>query len=407
MKTMFRSFWPCALLATATILSSASYALDRAEAFSGQPQAGYLSNEANEATALAETPFDPLLASPGVYSQAADDADSFVMLSGCDECCDCGQVACDCGTACCLPWWAHRSSVWGEFLYLHPTDADVTHAQQQNGIGGAGTVPFGVIGRVDPHYEPAFRLGANKAFNNCASLGVSYTFFESNAHDGLVAPVVPGGGGAVGSLVHHPGAGLTASAGPVNAEYAIRYQLADIAFSSLWKGNDRFFINWSLGARYGHLEQDFLQTGTFGGGLGGAVLTRTDINFDGGGVLLGLNGERRLGCSCFSLYGKTAVAPMSGSFRGEYVMNNQTSQTLLANAIWKDDRFVTLLDYEFGLAWTSPCCTWRLSSGYMATHWFNAVTTDTFIAGVQQDDYVDIEGDLSFSGFTTRVERRW
>ena len=104
----------------------------------------------------------------------------------------------------CEPWWWHRSSVFGEFLYLHVTDADVAHAQQQNGVGGAGTVPFGRIGTVDPDHEPGFRAGFNIACSNCSSIVGSYSYYESQAIDLLVPPVITGGGGAVSSLVHHP-----------------------------------------------------------------------------------------------------------------------------------------------------------------------------------------------------------
>ena len=123
-----------------------------------------------------------------------------------------------------------RHAIFGEFLFLHPTGADVAHAQQQNGIGGAGTVPFGVIGETDLHYEPGVRVGGDWAMGQTTSLAASYTWFESNARSRLEAPVVPGGGGAVGSLVHLPGAGIIASAGPVDARSVLDFQLADAEY---------------------------------------------------------------------------------------------------------------------------------------------------------------------------------
>lgn len=307
----------------------------------------------------------------------------------------------------CLPWWAHRSSVFGDFLYLHVTDADVAHAQQQNGIGGAGTVPFGRIGTVDPDHEPGFRVGFNKALSNCSSLAASYSYYESQAIDLLVPPVIPGGGGAVGSLVHHPGAAITASVGPVNSTYDIDFQLAEIEYRSLWRSGSRYAINWSLGARYGHLEQDFSQTGIFGGGSTGTIDTFTNVDFDGGGLKFGLDGERRIGCGGFSLFGRLAVSPMSGTIQADYTMNNSTTDVLLAQAVWKDDRMITLLDYEAGISWTGPCRKWRISTGYMASYWFNAVTTAEFINTVQANSYDSVDDTIVFEGLTARVERRW
>ncbi|WP_145061046.1 Lpg1974 family pore-forming outer membrane protein [Adhaeretor mobilis] len=335
---------------------------------------------------------------------------------GCDlgSCCDsgcCDNGCCDggcCGSCCPSDcWWNHRTRVWGEFLYLQPGDADVSHAQQQNGIGGAGTVPFGTIGRVDPDFEPGFRVGADIRMSDCSSVFAAYTHYESAAVGFLDPPVIPGGGGAVGSLIHHPGAAITASVGPVLAAYDIDFQLADFGVRRLWKTGCDYAINWSLGGRYAHLEQSFVQTGIYAGGSAGRINTNSNIDFDGGGVRAGLDGEYRFGCRGFSLYGNVNVSPMIGTVQADYTMRNISTDVLLAQSVWKDDRFITTLDYEAGLAWTSKKGKVRLSAGWNAAHWFNAVTTDSFINGVQNNNYVDIDGALSFSGLSSRIEYRF
>ncbi|MDZ4657632.1 MAG: Lpg1974 family pore-forming outer membrane protein [Bythopirellula sp.] len=329
----------------------------------------------------------------------------------CDPCCGdvcCGDVCCDtCCDSCCPPWWAHRTGVWGEFLYLQATDADVTHAQQQNGIGGAGTVPFGIIDRADPDYEPAYRVGVDICCTSCSSIFASYTDYESNSFGSLNAPVITGGGGAVGSLVHHPGAALTASVGPVNHSYDIDFQIGDFGMRRVWHSGPCHVVNWSVGGRYGHLDQEFFQTGVFGGGQGGQVDTTTEIEFDGGGLRFGIDAERRFADTGWSVYGKALVAPMTGRFHANYEMVNQTTDIDLALANWSDDRIVTNLEYEAGLAWMSCCCHWRVTGGYTVAHWFNAVTTDSFINAVKANDYEDVNGPLAFSGLVTRVEYRW
>jgi len=320
-------------------------------------------------------------------------------------CGSCQSAKCCCQP--CSPWWAHRSGVFGEFLYLQPTDADVTHAQQQDGIGGAGTVPFGTIGTADPDYEPGFRVGMNFALSECASLFLNYSFFESSARGSIEPPQIPGGGGAVGSFLHHPGAAITASVGPLNTRYDIDFQLADFGYRRVWRAGKQHVVNWSVGGRYGYLDQTLLQEGVFAGGSAGQINTGTAIRFEGGGLRFGLDGERRFGCSGWSVYGNANVSPMTGRVHADYAMQNESTDVLLARASWKDDRIVTMLDYEAGLAWTGPCNRWRFSSGYMVSHWFNAVTTDTFVDAVRNDNYVDVEGPLSFSGLVSRVEFRW
>jgi hypothetical protein len=194
----------------------------------------------------------------------------------------------------------------------------------------------------------------------------------------------------------------------VNSAYDIDFQLAEVGMRRVWRSGASQVINWSVGARYGHLEQDFLQSGVFSGGSAGQIDTRTEIDFDGGGLLFGLDGERRFGCSGLSGYAKINVSPMTGRFHADYSMQNVSTDVLLALADWQDDRITTLLDYEAGLAFSCGTCDcFRISAGYTVFHWFNAVTTDSFINGVQADNYVDIEGPLSFSGFVTRAEVRW
>ena len=322
--------------------------------------------------------------------------------------CGCpGNCSQGCCNKCCCPRdccpWQHCCGVWGEFLYLHPTGADMAHGQQQVGTGGPGTVPFGRIGVADPDYQPGVSLGMNWALTNCSSFAVAYTFYESNTLDVLELGAAP----AIGSLVQHPNAAVISSTGPLTATYDIDFQIADFVYRRLIFGDNRSWMNYSIGARYGHLDQDFYQTGVFSGSQFGVIDVLTDVKFDGGGLVLGLEGERMVGYRGFSVYGNLGVSPLAGQFTTSYTMTNVSTATQLANAQLKDDRFVTILDYEVGLAWTSCCRCWRLSTGYTASFWYNTITTPVFIDAVQADNYVDIGDTLSFDGLTARVEYRF
>lgn len=331
------------------------------------------------------------------YAACSDQGGGY--QSGCD------QGGCDLSCEeCCGCAFGHCTSVWGDFLFLHPTGADVAHAQQQNGIGGAGTVPFGIVGEADQDYEPGVRVGGVINMSPCSSIALAYTYFESETASSVVPPIVPGGGGAVGSLVHHPGAGVLASVGPVDAAYAIDFQLAEIEYRSLLWGDELGWVNYSAGLRYAKLEQDFAQLGAFSGGQGGAINTTTSSDFDGGGALFGLDGERRIGCKGFSFYGNAGISPVFGQFTTTYSMNNESTDVLLADSRWKDDRCVAILDYELGLAWTSCSGCLRLSAGYMAQFWYNTITTPELIDAVQATNYTDVGDTLSFDGAVTRVE---
>jgi hypothetical protein len=280
----------------------------------------------------------------------------------------------------------------------------MAHAQQQDGLGGAGTVPFGEIGVVDPGHDLGFRIGGELRLAADAGVFVAFTFYEADATSSLEAPAIPGGGGAVGSLVHHPGASLTASAGPVNADYDIKFLLGDLAYRQILWRNCAQYVSVFAGARFAQLDQTFMQSGIFGGGQGGVVDTSTSIEFTGAGPMAGIDGARQVGTTRFSVYGRTLVAAITGEFDSRYRMFNRTGSILLAESLWKDDRIVPMLDYEIGVAWTSPQGHLRLAAGYMVSHWFNVVSTGTFVDAVQANNYVDVDDTISFDGVVGRVE---
>jgi hypothetical protein len=295
--------------------------------------------------------------------------------------------------------------MYGDYLYLQSTDVDVAHAQQQDGLGGAGTVPFGEIGTIGEDFEPGYRVGGSIACGPCTSVGVSYTFFESGSSSSLEAPFGTNTG-AVGSLVHHPGAALTASAGPVDATYDIDFQVADAMWRRVVKQSARYAMAFSVGFEYGHLEQDFTQNGIFGGGLGGAIDTETSIDFDGAGIKVGVDGDHQFGHGC-GIYGRLTAAALTGRFRSHYTMFNETTDQMLAQADWEDDRVIGQIEYEVGASLTSMNNHWRVAAGYMFSYWTNAVTTPDFIDAVQADNYTNVGNTIGFNGLVGRVECLW
>jgi hypothetical protein len=300
-----------------------------------------------------------------------------------------------------------RWSVWGEALWIHPTGVDMAYAQQQDGLGGAGTVPFGNIGVLDPDYELGYRGGAQFRFAPKEAVFAQYTWFESSVDSSLNAPTIPGGGGAIGSLVHHPGAALTASAGPVTATYDIDFQIADLAYRYYVACTRTGELSVFAGGRWGKLDQSFSSSGIFGGGLGGDVDTGTSIDFSGGGPIAGIQAERLLDSTRFSVYGKGLVAALAGTFDANYLMFNDSTDQVLAQSIWSDDRIVPMLEYELGVMWTGPQNHFRVALGYMASYWFNIVSTPVWVDAVQADNYVNASDTIAFDGAVGRVEFRW
>lgn len=295
--------------------------------------------------------------------------------------------------------------LYGTYLLLHAVGGDVAYAQQQDGPGGAGTTPFGTVGTTDVGYGSGVRVGGLLALDSATGLGVSYTFFESGGGSSIDAPNIANG--TLGSLIHHPEVAITSSADPVSASQQIDFQTAEIDVRRLVTAQGNRWVYFTLGARYGYLEQNFSTRGLYAGAPGGSILSGTDIDFKGLGLRVGTETEQKLGNSRWSVYGTAAASSLFGQVDADYIMYNASTVTDLAIVRWRDDRVVPMLEYEVGLAWTNDNGCLRLSVGYTVTHWFNTVTTPEFIDAVQADNYTDLGDTLTFGGLASKVEWRY
>ncbi len=298
-----------------------------------------------------------------------------------------------------------RWTIYGEALWIHPTGVDLAHAQQQDDGGVFGPVPFGEIAVADPSYDLGARIGGELEFTPCSAIFVQYAFFETEADSSVAAPITVGGSGAVGSLVHHPNAGIGTSVLPVSATYEIEFQLGDAAYRQILVRNQLQEVSVFAGGRFGNLEQRFSQVGVFGPGAE-EITTSTNIEFTGGGPMVGIDGEQRIGVTGFAAYGRALAAAMTGNFKSDYRMVDTLGGPLVV-ANWEDDRIVPMLEYELGLAWTNPQGNLRLSAGYMMSHWFNIVSTPLFVDAVPADNYVNVDDTISFDGLVGRAEVHW
>jgi hypothetical protein len=286
-------------------------------------------------------------------------------------------------------------AVFGEFLYLQPHE-NFVNAQQVSALGA----PAGGLAVNDFDYEPGFRVGGDIAVSPTNSLAASGSWFEADASSATSAPI----GGSVASLVHLDPAIPLASA---TSTSDISFYTAEAEHRSRLLHGPRHWVNGGLGLRYAHLEQEFSQRGTQLALPNNIFAVNTDIEFDGGGPRLTLDGGRLLGNRGLSLYARSSVSPLVGRFHADYLYRNQTIGTQLGHVHFEDDRVMTLLDYELGLAWSGPRKRWRLAAGYTQSFWFNAVTTSEFIPAVQNGDFSDVSDTIMFDGLTARVEHLW
>jgi hypothetical protein len=278
----------------------------------------------------------------------------------------------------------------------------MSHGIQQNGSGGLGTVPAGDVGVAQPQFETGFRVGCDWACDPCSDISVAYTHYDSTTSNLLLA--APGIGGTAASLVFFPGTVTSASTfSSLFANYDIDFETADVAYSVLIEHTDRAALNFSVGARFAHLQQDFSQLAE-GSGATGSEHTFTTIGFDGGGLRTGLDGQWQLHKSRVALYGKSFLNVLFGEFNSRYTQFDVTTTTTEASSHWVDNRVLPILETEVGLQWTSCDDHWRIGGGYYTAYWFNTVDTAEFIQAVQNQSFTRVGQTMVFTGLTAHAE---
>ena len=303
------------------------------------------------------------------------------------------------GSNCCTPTW----QLFGDFLYLRPRDAEVAYAVPIDGPivppPAANPIQIGRTAVVDPSYEPAFRVGFSYAADCSSCMTGTWTHFESNTSDQISI----GAPNVIRSMVSHPST-LSASADFLSAaaQYSLDFDLVDADFHGLLASGCSYSLNYLVGARYGRLQQDFYSLFS----NNGTETVITDINFEGGGLRMGLEGERQLGGGCFMVYGRTVASFVAGVFKAQY---NQweSFDAQVVNTNWRAGRIVAMLDLELGVGWTSPDSKLRFSAGYLMSAWYNTVKVNEYIRAVQSNNVLNLGDVLTFDGLVARAEIRF
>jgi hypothetical protein len=294
------------------------------------------------------------------------------------------------------PFWAHRTGVFAEALYLRPRGATVAFGDPQ--LGG---VSNGTVGTINPQYSPGYRLGATFALSRSTSIQIAYTNFQSEANGSLfVAPPL-----AIQSFVTNPIGPATSLADL--SRYTTRFQFADVDYRQLLSGGRNWYVNYSVGSRYGILTQQFRAEN-----LGGALTSTnvgTNINFEGVGARFGLQAARQAANRGFLIYGKTFASILAGNNRASFLQTNSLLGVQSTSA-WTDFRTVPILEYEVGGGWRSANGRVQITAGYYFGAWFNTVSTGNFIQTVQNNNYnsfVNNSSTITFDGLTTRFTYLW
>ncbi|QEG43570.1 Lpg1974 family pore-forming outer membrane protein [Roseimaritima ulvae] len=295
------------------------------------------------------------------------------------------------------PWWAHRHSVYGEFLYLNAGSSDLVHAIEFTGPTAADS-PTGPVGIINNDPEAGFRVGASLAASNCTSLNLGYTYWSGSEADTINAQ----GTNVLNSQILHPSLLTTGAASlQATAVHDIDFQLVDLNYRHLWKRTQNTAINWTAGVRYGNMEQSLIAQQTIQVATGLTTVT-TDIDFDGFGIHGGLDMERYSCETGLFVYGKGMASLMAGEWNANYRQVNQFGGGVVAND-YEDFHATPILEGELGMGWMNNGGHIRFQLGYMMSGWYEAVSTRGYVDAVRANDLLDIGETITFSGLTTRL----
>ena len=312
--------------------------------------------------------------------------------------CSCLNVA-DEGCDCCPdPLWCHRSGVFADLLYLRPGNIDQIYAVEQTGTLPTDS-PTGPTGRVGFDAALGYRLGVTHALTDCSSIQINYTWFQDdtqntiNANPNTVLVFQPG----VPSIPNVGSSSIQAT-----ANYNIRFQQADFDYRGLLYGTCDSAVNYFAGLRYANLKQDFHAQEDIGVPVG-LTDARTHISFDGFGIGFGLDGMRRSAYSGLLVYGRASASFVSGEFKADYRQTTQFGPNSVVGNNLVDYRVLSILQTELGTGWQSQCGRVRVTAGYQFAGWFNALTTGSYIPGVQNRQFNNLNETITFDGLVTRL----
>ncbi|EMI18052.1 secreted protein [Rhodopirellula maiorica SM1] len=300
------------------------------------------------------------------------------------------------------PWWAHRTSLFGEFLWLRPGSTDLIYATEQTDPDPAVASPTGPLGIVGLDAEAGFRVGGSLGLSQCSSIQLSYARWDGSSQSSIAAQQ----NNVLASNVTHPSVATSGNSSlEAFASQEMNFQTVDLNYRHLWKQTDSIAVNWLAGVRYGNIEQKFSadQTVSVATGLTNVA---TDIDFDGFGISGGLDFETYSCKTGLMLYGKTMASLMAGEWNATYDQRNQFGGGVISNR-YEDFHATPTLDAELGVRWMGHKRHLVLSSGFLMSAWYESVTTRSYIDSVRDGQLTDAGETMTFSGLTARAEWRF
>jgi hypothetical protein len=268
-----------------------------------------------------------------------------------------------CGGECC------GHGVWffdGEYLLMRPRRRDLDFAITDPNTAGTAV---GAIKSLEWDVSSGFRVGGGWAMEpEGLSVGVFYTYLHAHDDQGLVAPT----GGVLYSTLSHPG--FIDAVNTAFGNTSLNYHVVDLEVGSniqvgkcvhLWVGTGGKFasIDQSLDAFYDGLTASSAQVSS-------------PIDFDGGGVRVGVDGSWTVGRG-FSLFSRAFGSLMIGDFRTNLLETNGAGAFVITDVTEHYWKVVPVLELAVGAGWENNWL--RVRAGYELTNWFGLVDSPDIV----------------------------
>ncbi len=319
-----------------------------------------------------------------------------------------GEAMCDpscAGNSCCAGnQCASQWEGFGDFLYMRPRSANVAYGVVYNDIsqpgvrpGSATPIQLAEPGVASIDFHPGFRAGIAKSLDECNAVVATFTHYEGEDQNSIST-----GQFLIRSMVSQPAtwvSSATSDWGSAASDYSMISSLADVDLRWTFENQCDTRLSLLVGARYASLDQ---RLDVVGVALRDIQSVHTQVNFEGGGLRIGFEGQRRTPLGLV-FYGRTAASLVAGTFRCAYTETSGLTGVLVETG-YPADRVVPMIDAEIGTGLSLWNDKLRLTTGYTFSGWFNAVRTDHLISAVQNNDFTGMSNLLTFDGFVGRVE---
>ena len=240
-----------------------------------------------------------------------------------------------------IPCW----EFFGDFLYMRPRSANVAYGVVFNGpvnTPPAAATPIQVAqpGTASIDFHPGWRVGFAKSLDECNAVVATFSHYEGEDQDSISTNQFE-----IRSMVSQPSTWTSNAASDwvaAASDYQMIYSLADVDFRWTFENQNDTRLSLLAGMRYASLDQRLDSTFT----STDVQVVHSQVNFEGGGLRIGFDGERR---TPFGLvfYGRAAASLVAGTFRCDYTQVSAINGYQVETG-YPADRVVPMLDARNG-----------------------------------------------------------